>query len=760
MQYRSTFAFTVLATLAACGDNRSAAPDAGPPYPDGGTGPTCRLDLSADALAGGSWDPRFTVPGFTRGDGTAPRVFDFARDIDGSLVAAGEFAYLGSTHVEPLLRLRNGVWEPARTTWELTPPGSGFSAVAIAPDGALALATYDDFGDRSGEIWLDDGTGLRVIGSFDGLIRSLAWYDGRLWAAGWNVIHDGASGIQGLAVWDGTGWAAPPGGPLDAQGFAFELVVDGDELLVGGFFEQIGGISAHSVAAYDGAAWRALDFPGGVAVYALARGADDTLYAGGAFGELDAGGGGLASWNGSQWVLAAGGVVNRAFPGVVTDLVQHAGSLYVSGCFHSVGGTEDTPGAVVSVQVARFDGTWHSLDDGTAAVLSPWYEERTCGDEGPDSVWTVSKQRMISHGDRLLLAGSFPGIANVMSPSVIAHDGAGWIAEGPTDGLGLGGQLDKIGVSATGCEVWGTGTLSHIAGEPSRARVVHFTGTEWQPIADSIPSDAFCPGFAVSPTGDVALGCMIFPLEGDALGRVYRVRGDQLVAVDAELPLVQSLAYDADGRLWIGGGGDGGFLARLEGDTVTMVEDGFDAPVAHIDPVAADDVIVAGYFSRVGEVDAQRIARWDGTTWRALGAGLPGLVTAIAHDGAKVYASTVDDGTGAYLLGAFDGSTWTELASPARGLTPHPHFNFNAISVIDGAVVAVGSAELDDGSGRGALVFRDGRFEPLGGGVHGISLSGLAVSHDAIWVAGTIAEAGVGTGATPTVGVARYQIAR
>ena len=58
-------------------------------------------------------------------------MYDFARDIDGSIVAAGQFHYLGGEHVEPLLRYKNGAWGPARTTWELQPPGSGFSAIAI-----------------------------------------------------------------------------------------------------------------------------------------------------------------------------------------------------------------------------------------------------------------------------------------------------------------------------------------------------------------------------------------------------------------------------------------------------------------------------------------------------------------------------------------------------------------------------------------------------------------------------------------------------
>jgi len=732
------------------GPSDAGTPDSSVPA-DGGTS-VCRLDLDGSALTG-SWDPRFTIAGFTGHDGRAPTVYDFARDIDGSIVATGAFQYLGSTRVEPLLRLRDGVWRPARTTWELTPPGSGFSAIAIDTGGRLALATGDDFGPRSGQIWLDDGSGLRVIGAFGGMIRRLHWFRGKLWAAGWMQLKD-KSLAQGLAVWDGTAWAAPPGGAPD--GFAFELVDDGAELLVGGAFNHIGGLATSAVAAFDGTAWRPMSFPG-VAVYALSRAPDGQLYAGGAFGNLGRGAGGFARWTGDSWTLAAGGVVNRNFPGVVTDLVAHAGSLYVSGCFHTVGGGVETL-PIVSTSIARFDGTWHSLDDGTRSVLAPWFEPRACGDEGDQSVWDVSRQAMFSAGDQLLLGGSFPGIAGTLSQSVIGYDGTAWRAQS-SSGLGLGGSLDRVAVSSS-CDVWGAGQLSHVAGVPTHARVVHFTGNAWQPIADAIPSDAFCPGFGVSPAGDVALGCMVFPADGGAVGRVYRVDGDQLVQLGDDQPPIQALSYGADGTLWIAGGGATGFLARFDGDAFTMVEDQFDAAVMQIDPVGPREVLVGGLFSEIGDVAASRVARWNGTAWSALGDGLPGMPTALAHDGATVYTSTFDEGSGAYMLGAFDGTAWHELATPAAGLTPVPFFNFNAIEVIDGAVLAVGTAELDDHSGRGALVYRGGRFTPLGGGVHAIGLSGLAVTHNDIWVAGVIAEAGATGTTTPSVGVAHYVIAR
>jgi len=147
--------------------------------------------------------------------------------------------------------------------------------------------------------------------------------------------------------------------------------------------------------------------------------------------------------------------------------------------------------------------------------------------------------------------------------------------------------------------------------------------------------------------------------------------------------------------------------------------------------------------------------------WSGLGAGVPGQVVSLAQAGGTVYASTYDEGEGAYLLGAFDGTAWRELASPAANLTPQPYFTFDRIVPIADAILLVGTAELDDGAGRGALMYRDGRFTAIAGGVRGMYVSGLALAGDALWFAGAIAEAGSpATSLTPTVGVARLVLAR
>jgi hypothetical protein len=770
-------------SAAACGDDdggpggdggsgadAGAEPDAGTgadagTEPDAGVSLGCPSEVDPDRLASGTWDDRFTIAGFTGHDGAAPAVFDFDRDVDGSLVAVGHFQWIGSDRVEPLVRWTEKGWVPARATWELMPPPSGFAAVAIADDGDLALATFQSSPPgtpRQTEIWLDDGSGLRVIGEVDGMVRSLEWFGGQLWAAG---VFSMGTNVVGLGVWDGEAWAPPPGGSPD--GFVFELEAYPAGLLVGGSFTRIGGIATRLVASYDGRGWKPLDLDiePAVAVYALALGPDARVYAGGSFGKLEAGSGAIARRDGSGWTMLGGGVGFYALPGVVSDILPQGGSLYVTGCFNTAGGAED---GIAARSVARWDGdAWVSLDDGTRPIIAPWHEEQVCGDEAPLALWDASFQALAAEGDRVLVGGTFPGVGGVLSQSIVAREGDQWVAEGES-GLGVGGDVQRVVAGGPDCALHAFGRMSHANGEPVSTSLLRLDGDRWAPLADALPPDLYCPTVAISDAGEIVTGCIAPPEGGGGGGAILRLEDDawqRIAAADALGP-VFALDYDAKGRLWIAGAGDAGYLARLDGDDLEVIEDGFDGAVLQLD-VGDGDAVVAGSFTRVGDVTAARIARWDGSGWSPLGDGLPADVIAMARDGDRVYASTLDSGGGGgYLFGVFDGESWTELATPESGLTAAPFFSFNAIRPVGGGrVIAAGTAWLEctdfpcplDGD-RGALLWDGERFRGLGGGVHAIGITDVAVARDAVWFGGSIAEAGSGDGLVPSVGVARYAL--
>jgi trimeric autotransporter adhesin len=55
--------------------------------------------------------------------------------------------------------------------------------------------------------------------------------------------------------------------------------------------------------------------------------------------------------------------------------------------------------------------------------------------------------------------------------------------------------------------------------------------------------------------------------------------------------------------------------------------------------VMGEDVYFGGYFSSIGGMNANHIARWDGTQWHPLGSGLNGSVSSLATAGNRLYVA-------------------------------------------------------------------------------------------------------------------------
>lgn len=73
-----------------------------------------------------------------------------------------------------------------------------------------------------------------------------------------------------------------------------------------------------------------------------------------------------------------------------------------------------------------------------------------------------------------------------------------------------------------------------------------------------------------------------------------------------------------------------------------------------------------GSFTCIGGIAANSIAKWDGTTWSALGSGTTGFVYAMAISGTDLYVGgyfTTAGGVAANRIAKWNGSTWSPLNS-------------------------------------------------------------------------------------------------
>jgi hypothetical protein len=754
--------------LLACGDDDGPALDGGPDdaaaIPDagadaGGGTTTCSAELPDELATRGRWDEGFTVAGVTGLDGYTPVVRDVAAAPDGSAIVVGYFRWSGTTRALGIARVDGDALVAWQGAGDLPPSPEGYAAVAIAPDGAVALATYQRGGTREGRIvrWRDGE--VEELGRFTGNVRTLRFVGDRLYALGTLAIVDGP---RHVAIFDGDGWAGLPGG--DPDGPAFDLLERADGSLVfGGEFTRIGGTAAQRVAALDEGVWSALDVPESLRVITLAE-HEGTLLAGGVFWLAVANreSAGVARRVGDAWERLGGGVSFGGAlgdaSGVVAELVVDAHGVLAIGCFDRAGG-EPAAG------FARWSGdAWRAIATDRPGGL--WFTEGACGFELPPEVvfemGPVQRATVVGAGEseRVIVGGELSGMGDVASQSVLAIAGEDVEALG-APGAGLSGQVVDLARGGPSCAVHALVAATHLGGTPFDGSIAILEGSTWRPAAPALPADTQCSQLVVDPDGRLFVACTRWAGETPRAvvlrsedGGAWRVIGDELVGPALAIEL------GPEGRPWIGVGSEPGRVARVLDDSVELLPGAFEGPILAISAHGAD-VVVGGGFLRIDEREVSRIARWDGATWQPLGDGSSAAISALAVGEDVVYAATHDEGDPSRrVLGRFAGGTWTELATPERGLgaplegTSH---TFTDLELQGDTLIAVGYVWPEDG-GRNVYVYQDDRLRVLGGGVGAMSVDAVATTDDAVILGGAIAEVGAGDATRPSIGVARWLV--
>jgi hypothetical protein len=264
-------------------------------------------------------------------------------------------------------------------------PGFDASAVAQpAPDEAIAIGkpfaapagrSVEDFLTPDGEFDLEAARAdhpddiywepVSNVQGFDGEVRALAVYDGRLIAGGAFTTAGGVS-ANCIAAWDGTSWS-PLGSGMDD--YVVALTVYDNQLIAAGRFTTAGGVSANYIAAWDGTSWSPLGTGTNYWVYTLTV-YDNQLVVGGGFST--AGGVSahrIAAWDGTSWSPLGSGMDD-----VVNALTVYDNQLIAGGYFATAGG-------VSASKIAAWDGTsWSPFGSGVDDVV--WaltvYDNRLC----------------------------------------------------------------------------------------------------------------------------------------------------------------------------------------------------------------------------------------------------------------------------------------------------------------------------------------------------------------------------------------------
>ena len=152
--------------------------------------------------------------------------------------------------------------------------------------------------------------------------------------------------------------------------------------------------------------------------------------------------------------------------------------------------------------------------------------------------------------------------------------------------------------------------------------------------------------------------------------------------------LVRAIATDSNGNVYVGG--DFSFIgavpanriAKWDGSAWSALGSGMDNVIEAL-AVNGANLYAGGYFTTAGGVPANRIATWNGTAWSALGSGMNSDVSALVVSGTNLYAGgsfTTAGGVSANHIAKWNGSVWSALGSGLGGSGSFPYVYALAVS--------------------------------------------------------------------------------
>lgn len=578
-----------------------------------------------------AWDPD--------GPGPAPR----------QTLVMGEFSHAGDVECIDL-----ALYDHASGAW---------SAFGGGTNGHVLCATVMPNSDLviGGQFTIVDGVVCNNIARWDGqswsplgtgagsAVEALQVMPNGDLMVGGRFLTAGGVSARCLARWDGSGWSFVPGGQFSA-GFlttprvtSLALMPNGD-LMVGGWFTNVGAATIVALARYDGSGWSSLGGGLNSGVDALAVRPNGDLIVGGSFGT--AGGinaPGLARWDGAAWTPYGSGLRRGVVMGSVRDIVVRAnGDVVVAGEF-------DTAGGMPAHHVARWDGSsWHALGDGVSAGTSFSPSVADCLSQLPT-------------GD-LLLGGQFERVGAATATGAAVWNGTLWK---PTAN-GCSGEIRNFALAPSG-DLYAVGAFASIGGTEARG-VARWDGVRWSPLGDGSALDV--RAVAVLPGGDVVVGGNV--PSGQSMQPVARWDGSHWHDMPGLNGPVRALYVDDRGRLFAGGAFSGG-VSQWRGSDWTVlgggVGSGASGALPHVQAMVTlpnGDLVVSGGFLTAGGITALRYARWDGSVWHAMAAGQsrqPALSMCVLPDGSLVAHGDFLFGTQPTHIVRWDGASWTALAA-------------------------------------------------------------------------------------------------
>jgi hypothetical protein len=295
----------------------------------------------------------------------------------------------------------------------------------------------------------------------------------------------------------------------------------------------------------------------------------------------------------------------------------------------------------------------------------------------------------------LYIGGFFKTAGGVKAANIAKWDGTNW------SGVGSGFNGNVFALAVSGNDLYAAGQFTTAGGVAANG-IAKWNGSNWNALGAGMNSNVFALAMSGS---DLYAGGDFTTAGGVAANRIAKWNGSSWSAL-------------------------GSGLEQTPGNLLV-------ASVRAL-AVSGSDLYVGGAFTMAGGVPASKIAKWNGSSWSALGSGLepaPGteditLVSALAVAEGELYAG------GTFTIAKWNGSSWTAL-----GFGPIGSVRTLALS---GSDLHAGGVFTKAGGvpAHHIAKFNGSNWSALGSEVLNDVVSALAVSGRDLYLGGYFTNAG------------------
>ena len=287
---------------------------------------------------------------------------------------------------------------------------------------------------------------------------------------------------------------------------------------------------------------------------------------------------------------------------------------------------------------------------------------------------------------RLVVGGHFsraggPGAEGALAESVAWFDGANWSAVGgglvPFNELLAAGGVYALTTYGSNLVAGGSFT---VPGGGSRQNLARFNGTTWTPLVSGslngrVRALAVYNGELIAGGEFTQIGSVTVNGIAAYNGTSWRALGSGFSGGSFETGAFALAVYNreliAAGEFDTAGGVPAKSIAKWNGTRWASLGGGLTSSgrVTSVHALALDTsggLVAGGDFNDAGGTAARDVARWNGSTWSAMGAGLNGPVYSLRTIGGTLYAGgSVEQVSGPTIRGMarWTGSAWVPLTS-------------------------------------------------------------------------------------------------